>query len=85
MCGVDFQHHLRDDGYGTKSYPSVEELKAHRPCWPQCGIVAVRVELSRWVERQNLTGEGVSASEGSPAKKDAKNEDSARNESGLSS
>lgn len=54
MCGVDYQEHLQNDSWGTRLYPSIEELRAHRKCVESCGIVAVRVEFVRWVQEQNL-------------------------------
>jgi hypothetical protein len=67
MCGVDFQHHLDGDAYGTRSYPSVEDLKARSKCWPQCGIVECEVKLMRWVAEQDFdaeTSDGVALPDG---------------------
>lgn len=54
MCGVDFQHHLGEDVWPTKTYASVEALKASNKCWPQCGIVEVQVRVKSWVEPQDF-------------------------------
>jgi hypothetical protein len=56
MCGVDYQHHLENDAYGTKLYPSIEDIRAQRKCVESCGIVAVRVQFVRWVREQNWSG-----------------------------
>jgi hypothetical protein len=35
-------------------YSSVEKLKAKRTCWSECGIVELKVTLSKWVEPEDL-------------------------------
>ena len=49
MCQIDFQHHLTGDWSGIPVYTSVESLKAHRPCWEDCGIVKVSVVFEELV------------------------------------
>lgn len=56
MCGVDWQHELGEASGGNTIYPSIEDLKRHRQCWKQCGIVAVTVEEQAWVEGQDIGG-----------------------------
>ena len=48
MCATEYDHELGH--VVAKVYPSIEKLKAERPCIPECGIVAVQVELIRVVE-----------------------------------
>ena len=58
-CGVDWQHEIGQaaDLEGKEPlYSTVEELKAKRDCWKECGIVEVELKLSRWVEPQDLFG-----------------------------
>ncbi len=54
MCGVDWQHELGEAMGGNVVYPSVDDLKKHRKCVKNCGIVEVKVQLSKWVEPQDL-------------------------------
>jgi hypothetical protein len=37
-------------------YSSINKLKAMRTCWQECGIVEIKLELSRWVEPQDFFG-----------------------------
>jgi hypothetical protein len=57
MCGVDYQHHLENDAYGTRVYASIEDLKERKKCWHQCGIVAASVRLVRWECEQDFNRE----------------------------
>lgn len=50
MCRTDFDHELGAAVDGVGVYPSMEALRAHRPCVAQCGIVRVRVTLDAVVE-----------------------------------
>ncbi len=55
MDGIDWQHHLGADSFGTKLYPSkmaLVEDKNHS--LDKCGIVEVEVRLVKWVKPQNL-------------------------------
>jgi hypothetical protein len=54
MDGVDWQHELGNAAGGNRVYGSVEDLKKHSKCWPQCGIVEVEVRLVRWVADQDF-------------------------------
>ena len=59
-CGVDWQHEIGEapDLEGKMPlYSSVEELKAKRTCWKECGIVELRLDFKGWVEPQNLYGD----------------------------
>lgn len=56
-CAVDWQHEMgeADDLEGKMPlYSSVEELKTERPCWDECGIVELKLELVKWIEPQNF-------------------------------
>jgi hypothetical protein len=55
MCGVDFQH---DFGHADITfYTSAEQLKRSKPCWKQCGIVEVEIEIKllSWTEPQDFS------------------------------
>lgn len=58
MCGIDYQHHLHHDSYGTKLYPTIEDLTGDHLSLLSgddgdgCGIVEVRVQFVRWVKEQ---------------------------------
>lgn len=56
-CGVDWQHEICEasDLEGKMPlYSSVEELKAKRTCWKECGIVELSISEVKWIESQNL-------------------------------
>lgn len=56
-CGVDWQHeigHASDLEGKMPLYSTIEELKEKRTCWQECGIVEIKLELTRWVEPQDL-------------------------------
>lgn len=56
-CGVDWQHELGEalDLEGRMPlYSTIEQLKKERKCVKNCGIVELKVELNRWVKKQNL-------------------------------
>jgi len=57
MCRTDYDHELGAAMGGNVVYPSVEDLKLHRGCITECGIVAVRVEFVRVVEEGCLHGD----------------------------
>ncbi len=54
ICGVDWQHEIGAAAGKMDYYNSVEELKRHKKCWKECGIVKLKVSLDSWVEEQNL-------------------------------
>ena len=55
MDGIDWQHHLDGDAYGTLLFPSERALREVKLCVPDgCGVVEVEVRLVRWVEPQDL-------------------------------
>jgi hypothetical protein len=59
-CGVDWQHEIGEasDLEGSMPfYSSIELLKKNRPCWKECGIIELKVNLAGWVVEQNLLGE----------------------------
>lgn len=49
MCGVNFDHELGETV--VKVFSSVKELKGDAKCWPDCGIVKVKVYLGKWVKK----------------------------------
>ncbi len=66
MCGVDFQLHLGEDSWPVKTYASVEELKAARRCWTQCGLVEVEVRVKSRVEPQDFSAPAALTSKEAP-------------------
>ena len=50
ICRTDWECEIGGVGSGSKVYPSVADLKRHRECYAECGIVEVRVSLMRVVE-----------------------------------
>lgn len=55
MCAVDFNCELGHAAGGNTVYGSVADLKSHKKCWAQCGIVEVKVEFSKEIEPQDFT------------------------------
>jgi hypothetical protein len=56
-CGVDLQHDMKDVSDLEGKMPlfrTIEALKAHRPCWEQCGIVEIELSVVCWIEPQNF-------------------------------
>lgn len=53
MDGTDYLHELGETE--TTIYHSIEALKSNRPCTEECGIVAVRVQLVEWVQKQDYS------------------------------
>lgn len=51
MCKADFEHELGEAAGGNTIFPSLEDAKANLKCWKQCGIVEVKVEFVKTVER----------------------------------
>jgi hypothetical protein len=52
MCGIDWQEEIGHDY--CKIFASVEDLKKEKPCWKECGIVKVAINLNSWVIEQDL-------------------------------
>ncbi len=50
MCQTDWDFELGEACGGTKLYPSVEDLKENRKCVKQCGIVQVKVTLTKLID-----------------------------------
>ena len=57
MCKVDFECELGMADGGNRVFPSVENLKKHRKCYDQCGIVEVEVSFKSVVEPSNFWGD----------------------------
>lgn len=58
LCGVDYQHEM-EEGLAD-FYDSVEKLKAAKPCWKECGIVELHLDLAgnevghKWLVKQDI-------------------------------
>ena len=57
LDGVDFQHELGETNCTT--YASLESLKKQNKCWPQCGVVKIKVTIEEveWLEPQDFDKE----------------------------
>ncbi len=56
-CGVDWQHEIGEAGDlegKMPLYSSIEELKAQRTCWAECGIVVLELTEAEWAVAQDL-------------------------------
>lgn len=56
MCKVDYDYHIDGDEIGTRVFPSLDALLAHRPCVRagavgRCGVVKVSINLVEVVEK----------------------------------
>jgi hypothetical protein len=66
MCGVDWQHEIGEapDLEGRMPiYSTVEELKAKRTCWPECGILEIVMTESQWIVKQDLYKKSIDKKE----------------------
>lgn len=57
MDKVDFDHELGNALGGNRIYSSIEDLKNRNECWPECGIVEVKVSLVRVVQEGDFDTE----------------------------
>jgi hypothetical protein len=55
MCQTDWEHELGAAVGGNVVYPSAEDLKKHRKCVKQCGIVKVKVYFAESVQAQDFS------------------------------
>lgn len=55
MCRTDYEYELGSAGGGIEVYASVNDLKKHRKCWSDCGIVEVEVTLKKEVENDKTS------------------------------
>lgn len=53
MCKTDFEHDARGAHDGARIYPSEKGLRRERSCVAECGIVEVKVSLSRVVQEED--------------------------------
>jgi len=57
-CGVSWQHDIGEalnfEG-NMPLYSTKERLMEGEPCYKQCGIVEVKMSISRWVHPQDFT------------------------------
>ena len=49
--GTDLECEL--GGTAVNFYPTLEELKEHKPCWKECGVVKVKLTVVEWVEERD--------------------------------
>lgn len=59
VCGVFWQHEFQNWGSfssgGEEIFLSVEDLKANKTCWKQCGIIEIEMQPKRWVVEQDFS------------------------------
>jgi len=53
MCKTDYEVELGGRSGGNVVYPSISDLKEHRKCVEECGIVKVAVSLVEVVQEEN--------------------------------
>lgn len=51
MCKVDYECELGRAPGGVSIYASIEDLKEHRSCAEECGIVEVEVTFSKVIQK----------------------------------
>lgn len=54
MCGTDWHFEFRDVPDTVTVFKSEKDLKKKKPCYKECGIVAVTVTLKEWVRKRKL-------------------------------
>lgn len=54
ICGIDWQCEIPFGANDVQLYSSVKALKKARTCWRECGIVELKIQLSKWVVKQDL-------------------------------
>jgi hypothetical protein len=53
MCQTDWLHDVRGATDGARVYPSEAAVRRERGCVAECGIVEVRMTLSRVVQKED--------------------------------
>lgn len=53
MCSTDYDTEL-NVGNCPVIYPTIKQLKKHRPCWAECGIVEVGIYVTKIVKEGTL-------------------------------
>ena len=56
MCKVDYDFELGEALGGNVIYPSVANLKHHKACTKECGIVRVRISLDKVIQEEDYIG-----------------------------
>lgn len=54
MCLIDFECEMGAASGGNIVYPSIKDLKLCRQCVDQCGIVKVKVEAVKIVQKSKI-------------------------------
>ncbi len=54
MCKTDFDYELGEAMYGTKIYPSEEDLRRNYSCVEECGIVKVKVIFQKTIQKSTF-------------------------------
>jgi len=64
MCKVDYDYELGVALGGNDIFSSIEDLKRHRTCVKECGIVKVGIEELEVVQKQDFSGYKGSVEDG---------------------
>jgi hypothetical protein len=70
MDGTDWEHHVGQDAYGAKVYPSPGDVLKDSSCAKACGVVRVRMYAVDWPVPQDFEVDKISA-EAAAALKDS--------------
>ena len=54
MCLIDFECELGGNADGNHIYPTAEECRKGRKCTKECGVVEVKVEATKIIQRVTL-------------------------------
>jgi hypothetical protein len=57
MCLTDFNLELGEALGKAEVYVSVDDLKVHRPCVKECGIVKVKITFVEIMQNSNFFGD----------------------------
>jgi hypothetical protein len=55
MCKTDWECEMGMASGGNAIYPSIEDLKEHRSCIGQCGIVEVKTFFSKVIQEEDYS------------------------------
>lgn len=52
ICRTDWEYELENASGGTKLFSSIEDLKKHKSCWKDCGIIKVEIEFKEEIKEK---------------------------------
>ncbi len=68
MDKTDYDWELSEASGGNVIYPSIKDLKAHRECYKECGIVRVKVFFDKVIKHDTSMSKPKGVSNGKKAK-----------------